>query len=129
MTKRFYHRYGDYYIDGCDICGTRCWASEATKLPVETGKGGLLVCPSCVDAVDYGTVPYKIPAERPVPTVRDAISTYSQTYDPFDADTTNPMTNRDLPPAAEPEEDAGTWSELQTVAWNNISTLWENMTS
>ncbi len=62
-------RVGDYQIY-CDQCGMCCWASASRILSKDTGKGGLRVCPNCVDAVDYGLIPYKIRAEAPIPDSR-----------------------------------------------------------
>lgn len=62
-------RLGDWYVF-CDICGQRCFASEATKLSTYTGRGGLIVCPKDVDAIDYGQVPYTPKAEENVPLTR-----------------------------------------------------------
>ena len=36
------------------------------KLTTYTGKGGLLVCQDDADVIDYGLVPYKVPAETPI---------------------------------------------------------------
>lgn len=62
-------RLGDWYIY-CDICGRKCLASKATKLPTYTGRGGLIVCPQDVDSIDPGVVPYKIPVEKNIPWTR-----------------------------------------------------------
>lgn len=60
---------GDYVIYD-QITGFKIWASEATKLDVYTGKGGLythnLVSAKALN-IDYGLIPYKIPAETPIP--------------------------------------------------------------
>lgn len=58
------------HIIMCDICGNPTWYSEAVKLTTYTGRGGCLVCPKDADPIDYGLVPYKIPAERPVKETR-----------------------------------------------------------
>ncbi len=57
------------YIIYCQICGSPCWHSESIRLDDYTGRGGLIVCPRDRDAIDYGLVPYKVPAERSVPEV------------------------------------------------------------
>ena len=90
-------RVGDYIIF-CDICGAKCYASEATTLSTYTGHGGLLVCPLDVDPIDYGIVPYKIPAEQPVPTTRNNHyssnpSSVPDVHTPFNAETTDPMSS------------------------------------
>lgn len=70
MVDRFSPgRLGDWVIF-CDICGQKCYASEATKLTTYTGRGGLIVCPHDVDVIDYGIVPYKTPTERNIPWTR-----------------------------------------------------------
>ena len=72
MNKNHYKdqvRVGDYQIY-CDQCGMCCWATASTNLSKETGKGGLRVCPNCVDSVDYGLIPYKVKAEAPIPDSR-----------------------------------------------------------
>ena len=70
MTDRFNPgRVGDWVVF-CDICGQKCYASEATRLPAATGRGGLIVCPKDVDKIDYGLIPYKTPTERNVPWTR-----------------------------------------------------------
>ena len=87
---------GDYYFS-CMICGDRCWASTARKLSTYTGRGGLIVCPECDDPIDYGLVPYTIPAEKPVPFAFDntqAGAPYSAIptkYGTFDADIYDPF--------------------------------------
>lgn len=70
MVDRFdLGRLGDYVLF-CDICGQKCYASESSKLSTYTGRGGLIVCPNDVDAIDYGLVPYLPPAEKNVPFTR-----------------------------------------------------------
>lgn len=59
-------RQGDY-TSFCQICGQKCWSSEIRKQDTYTGRGGTLACKECQDPIDYGLVPYKVPAERPVP--------------------------------------------------------------
>jgi len=70
MADRFNPgRVGDWVVF-CDICGQKCYASEATKLSTYTGRGGLIVCSKDVDKIDYGLIPYKLPIERNVPWTR-----------------------------------------------------------
>jgi len=59
-------RVGDYIIY-CQQCAMPCWASVSQTLSKDTGKGGLIVCPTCVDAVDPGLIPYKIGPEKSLP--------------------------------------------------------------
>lgn len=54
----------------CDICGRRCYSSEATRLPTYSGRGGLIVCKHDVDKTDPGLIPYRIPVEKSVPWMR-----------------------------------------------------------
>lgn len=63
------YKKGDWFIY-CDICGQKCYASEATRLSAATGRGGLIVCPKDVDKIDYGLIPYRAPTERNVPWTR-----------------------------------------------------------
>ena len=58
------------WLTFCDICGQRCYASNASKLPTYTGRGGLIVCNHDVDAIDPGLIPYRIPIEKNVPWIR-----------------------------------------------------------
>lgn len=60
---------GDWVVF-CDICGQKCYASESSQLEAYTGRGGLIVCPKDIDAIDYGLIPYTIPAEKNVPFTR-----------------------------------------------------------
>lgn len=59
----------DYMIYD-QITGYKIWRSEAVKLDTYTGKGGLLTHKNVAEKalnIVYGLVPYKIPAERPIP--------------------------------------------------------------
>jgi hypothetical protein len=113
------------WILWCDICGTRCWGSEATRLNVYTGRGGLMVCPDCNDPIDYGLVPYKVPAEKPVPIIRDASQAYNPNsiytqagsfpYQQYDPATTNPQT---IISGYE------TWDQLNYFIYNNWQLPW-----
>lgn len=125
-------RQGDWYYF-CQQCNTRCYASETTKLGTYTGKGGLRVCPKCVDAIDYKFVPYKIPAEKPVPFSRDAsqignIGAIKQQYptqDPLWGWWTNP--NQLVPW----EKQFQNWDWL-TMNWELVNPYginWEQQTS
>lgn len=60
---------GDWVVF-CDICGQKCYASEAQFLSTETGRGGLLVCPKDADKIDHGLIPYTVEAEKAVPFTR-----------------------------------------------------------
>jgi hypothetical protein len=73
MTKRL----GDWVVF-CDICGQRYYASETVKLPVHTGRGGLIVCRRDADAIDYSTIPYNTRKEQNVPFLR---SNHTSTLD------------------------------------------------
>ena len=67
MTNKYKH--GDWYIY-CDICGQRCFASEAVHLSTYTGRGGLIVCPKDADNIDHGLIPFSVTAEKNVPFTR-----------------------------------------------------------
>ena len=67
-TKYFTGRKGHYIF--CDICGQACYDFEATLLKLETGRGGLLVCPKDADIVDFGLIPYTPRTEHPIPWMR-----------------------------------------------------------
>lgn len=70
MADRFNPgRLGDWVVF-CDICGQKCYASEASRLDANTGRGGLIVCPKDIDKIDFGLIPYKVPVERPIPWTR-----------------------------------------------------------
>ena len=75
----------------CAICGSKTWASDSQVLAPETGRGGLRVCPDDVDAIDYGLVPYRIPAEQSVPFTNYLIPPATQTTYPFDYENGNPL--------------------------------------
>ncbi len=79
-------RRGDWVIF-CDICGQKCYASEATRLSAATGRGGLIVCPKDVDKIDYGLIPYKIPAEKNVPWTRPGDTGVPTGVTPLDLET------------------------------------------
>ena len=63
-NKYFSGRKGRYIF--CDICGQPCYVWQATKLKAETGRGGLIVCPNDIDAIDHGLIPYVATTEKPV---------------------------------------------------------------
>ena len=64
-NKYFSTRKGPYIF--CDICGQACYLWEITKLSVETGRGGLMVCRYDADKADFGLIPYLANNERNVP--------------------------------------------------------------
>lgn len=71
-TKQHYQdkvKIGDYYLY-CDQCSQPCWESLSTKLDNDTGKDGLVVCPNCIDATDYGLIPFVVRPEDSIPVVR-----------------------------------------------------------
>lgn len=84
-------RIGDWVVY-CHICGCKAWASDTQKLSNETGRGGLRVCPDCVDVIDYGIVPYKIPAEKSVPFVSYLLPTPTDPFPSFDYQAFDPLT-------------------------------------
>jgi len=83
MTDRFNHiRLGDWVVF-CDLCGQKCYASEASKLSTYTGRGGLIVCPNDVDKIDYGLIPYKTPTSKSVPWTRPGDTDVSNGTNPI----------------------------------------------
>jgi hypothetical protein len=115
-------RLGDF-VYFCQQCGTKCWASETVKLGTYTGHGGLRVCSECVDVIDYGIVPYKIPAEKPVPFAFDTtnignIGAIYQQYPSWDYEaydwTVNPNT---------PVVNNQTWDQ-SNFTWNASIRIW-----
>lgn len=89
-------RINDHTIN-CDICGTVCWYSETRTLEEDTGQGGAIVCKRHRDPVDYGLVPYKIPAEQSVQETR-ILSNFNDnsgiTGDtPFDTGANDPLSS------------------------------------
>jgi len=60
-----------------------------TKLPFESGRGGLTVCPKDVDKPDYGLISYRVRAEKPIKFTRinhTNVANSSPIYD-LEADT------------------------------------------
>lgn len=103
----------------CAICGNKTWASDTQLLGEYTGRQGLRVCPDCVDPVDYGLVPYKIPAERSVPFVNYLIPT------PDDSKTFSMGTSSEyLDPMNAGGDNIGTWNNLTKQTW----ALWSGIT-
>ena len=98
----------------CAICGNKTWASDITKLANETGRGGLLVCPMCVDSIDYGLIPYYIEAEKAVPFINNLL------VDPvIDTDVSLIGLYETFDPAAGyTTEDFQTWDKLVLQQWN-----------
>lgn len=81
----------------CDLCGTSCWYSETRTLTKETGEAGAIVCRRHKDPIDYGLVPYKIPAEKGVKETR-VLSNFNDNTNidgvtPFNLDTQNPLSS------------------------------------
>ncbi len=67
-NKYFSGRKGPYVY--CEMCGQACYIFEAKKLPPETGRGGLVVCPYDADKIDFGLIPYIASSEAKVPFTR-----------------------------------------------------------
>ncbi len=63
-NKKFGGNKGRYIF--CDICGQACYAYEAKRLSIETGRPGLIVCPNDADMSDPGLMAYTVPPEKPV---------------------------------------------------------------
>lgn len=121
-------RIGDWVMN-CQICKKKLYASESFLLDTYTGKGGLRVCSDCNDPIDYGLVPYKIPAEQPIPFSFDATFAgnpnppYPEPYKPFDIRLFDPTT-----PPGVANIIYLTWDQLDQVTWGNWILPW-NMTS
>lgn len=81
---------GDWVVF-CDICGQKCYASEATKLTTYTGRGGLIVCKNDVDSIDYGLIPQAIPVERHIPWTRINHTDTTNGATPIDYETTTQL--------------------------------------
>lgn len=69
-ANRYTSKHLTDHLVHCDICGTICWYSETRTLDTYTGQGGAIVCKRHKDPIDYGLVPYKIRAEKPVKETR-----------------------------------------------------------
>lgn len=121
-------RLGDYIIF-CDICGQPCWHSESVKLDKYTGRGGLVVCLKDADPIDYGLVPYKIPAEKPVPIVRvnnfnDSVN-IEETFSPItNYETQNPLNTDPVTDGGSSSSSA--WENLNEDTWDNWTLPWGN---
>ena len=93
MADRFNNarsRRGDW-VFFCDICGQKYYGSEAIKLSTYTGRGGLIVCSNDADKIDYGLVPYKIPAQKSIPWARPGTTNVSNGADPIDVETSTQL--------------------------------------
>lgn len=83
--KHFLGNKGHYIF--CDICGQACYAKDATKLGVASGRPGLLVCPKDADAIDFGLVPYAPTNEKPIPWARINHTNVANGSSPLDVET------------------------------------------
>lgn len=127
MAKNNYkprRKLGDYVIP-CDICGMNCWASQAMVLPPETGRGGLIVCPTDRDAIDYGLIPYVVEPEKPVPISRSNNYTSNpedvpNDRNPLDISIWNPMNTT----GTQAQTIGKTWDQLNDVTWDNWDLPW-----
>lgn len=125
MNNKFNGTNLNDHVIYCDICGCPCLYSEATVLDTYTGRGGLLVCPRDVDTIDYGLVPYVIPAEQPVDNTR--INHFATNpndvttgFAPFDSALFDPMSYNPTDYATM----GATWDQLDMVYWDTWSTIW-----
>lgn len=123
MTDKFTPaRHGDSTFN-CMICGQKAWTSEAITLDIYTGRGGLKVCRECNDPIDYGIVPYKVPAEKSVPWAIDAM--YSNNPGVFNATfALQKHTSFDYS-LFDPLSGNNTDSMTQGALWDQITTSWE----
>ena len=127
MTRKhrdYSARLGDYLFS-CAICKCPTWASERVVLDKYTGRGGLWVCPDDADVIDYGLVPYKIPAERPVYRSQDLINSNNpevipETYPPFDYVDFNPLSTTPQQNAMS----ATSWDKQNLFTWDTWSYVW-----
>lgn len=118
------NRIGDF-ITYCDQCGCMCWASETVPLDTYSGKGNIRVCFDDYDGIDYGLVPYKIPAEKPVPFARDTVyvsnpQAIPETFKPFNAALFDPM-------STSPSQASSiylSWDKLNLQTWNMWNIPW-----
>lgn len=108
------------YVIFCDICAMKCWHSESKILHKYTGHGNAIVCPNCVDSIDYGLVPYKVrPEKSPEITRNNHYASNPQDVpegrNPVDPSTFNPL--------------AGylsytDWDDITDVTWGTWWTPW-----
>src|ERR1700733_2002114 len=115
------YRLGDWTIY-CMTCGSKTWASDSQVLSNETGRGGLRVCPDCVDVIDYGIVPYKIPAEQPIPYASYLLPTPIDPFPSFPYETFNPLSTTPQQ-LLTPSTGLTTW-DVTTTNWDNESNSW-----
>jgi hypothetical protein len=91
MSDRFNKvRHGDWVLF-CDICGQKCFASEAFKLSEFTGRGGLIVCRKDKDKIDYGLIPYTVSLEKTIPYTRINHTNVANGAPVIDADTSTEL--------------------------------------
>ncbi len=114
------------FIIFCDICAQPCWYSESIKLGVYTGRGGARVCRKDADAIDYGLVPYKIPAEKPIPEARvnnfNNSTNITETYSPIqDYEIQNPLSYIPTPSTS---GSILVWENINYVTWDAWTTPW-----
>lgn len=121
MRKNSYKdkmKLGDYPLY-CDICGMKSWYSQSKVLDKYTGRGGLLVCRTCYDSIDYGLVPYKVEPEE-TPDI-----TRNNHYAANPADVPQDVQNIDLstqdPMSAVPQFN---WEDLDTQVWGQWNLPW-----
>lgn len=87
--KKFQANKGQYIF--CDICGQACYAWEATRLGVASGRPGLLVCPKDADVTDFGLVPYAPVKEQPIKWTRINHTNVANGAAPIDIKTTTKL--------------------------------------
>ncbi len=109
----------------CMICGNKCFASESHLLDTYTGRGGLRVCSECNDPIDYGIVPYKIPAEKSTSWSADAMNSANPDdietdYGPWDYINFDPMGTAPILASGTQNQ----WENLNIKKWEEWTTLW-----
>lgn len=132
MRSNYTNKYNSDHLNDwiiyCDICGKPTWYSQSVLLKAETGRGGLLVCMQDADPIDYGLVPYNIPAESMPTTTRINSIAYTSTpdtlYDAFDYSALDPMSYN----PSELLQVHRTWDHLSEVTWENMNIFtWEQL--
>lgn len=85
MSNKYFSTAKGPYIF-CDICGQACYLYDVKKLPVQTGRGGLMVCKNDVDKLDFGLVPYKIAEESKIKFTRINHTNVTNGAEPYDTE-------------------------------------------
>ena len=95
----------------CAICGSKTWASDIQTMGEYTGREGLKCCPDCIDPIDYGLVPYRIPVEQSVPFVNYLL--------PTPVDNSFDMIYETMDPMNIGSQNLGIWANCNKQVWAN----------